>query len=129
MDIFRSIIFGIAGFFLFTFITLQTLLVLTCGLPITKKLKKYGLLLDARPYKKIIITIINSLFITAVVVVLILLYATPMMIKGFFIGIAIAFFFSLPRLGMKDDNVSDWMNSIDKSVDYEFIEQLSKDED
>lgn len=106
-----AVLFGIIGVVLYLFSLLQILLILTCSMPLTRKLIKANVFLDQsarKIYLSNIITIVFHVIIIAAVAIPILLFASESMKIGFGCGIILAFLLSVGKLGMHQNNVTDY---------------------
>lgn len=117
-----AIIFFIIGVALYLFSILQILLTLSCSIRLTKKLVKANVLLRASARKiylsNVLTILIHTIIITAVIVP-ILIYANDSMKIGFICGAALAFLLSIRKLGMHQNNVTDYYMRYQSMMDKE----------
>lgn len=123
-------VFWFIGNLLCSYGVIAPLIVIRTALPITKHLCKQGLISEYNARmanKQSAFTICFWLILDIVAVVLLCLYANTYVWVGFAIGFVLSFFLGIGRTGPITDNIADYVNSYNRFLPSENMEEIIKE--
>lgn len=111
MNIVWTTVFWIVGMFIFSFSTMQIILVASCTTRLDKVFTEIGVLNKSKPTNANIYPVIIHMLVTAGSILIVVAVTLPAMKFGFFIGYGMSFFLSIGKWGLDSNNISDYVKS------------------
>lgn len=108
-----------AGVFLYSIGIMQIMLVLSCAIPVTRKMSKETPMDTKKIYAKCAFTVFLWGALSAGCFFLAETYAAQAGQVGFYVGIGISFLVSLGQLGPNDNNLKDYFSAYGKYIHLE----------
>lgn len=128
MTLIIACIFWLLGGVIGSFGVIQLMIVLFFGIPFTNKLKKLGLITNARTiYKKSIITIAILTIEVGGVSILVYIYASQLSLIFYLIGICITFILGFRQTGTNDNNLQDYFKKNYRLINIDGLENVDEE--
>lgn len=102
------------GIFVYSIGVMQIILVLSCAIPLTKRMAQIYIVDTKGAYKQSAMTIVIWTVVTAAVVAAVLYFCGKPAKISFFIGVGLSFLISLGKWGMRKSNVADYFQAYAK---------------
>ncbi|OUO09182.1 hypothetical protein [Flavonifractor sp. An4] len=102
------------GIFVYSIGVMQIILVLSCAIPLTKRMAQIYIVDTKGAYKQSAMTIVIWTVVTAAVVAAVLYFCGKPAKISFFIGAGLSFLISLGKWGMSKSNVADYFQAYAK---------------
>ena len=115
MDILWFIVGWVLGLVVFSFTAIQCLIILAFGMPTTKRLIKLGVLKSNNGIMKKELASLLILTTIFLLIILAIYFWLPLsLLIGYLVGCLIVFFMGLGKIGINENNISDYISSNEK---------------
>lgn len=116
------------GLFLYSIGVMQILLTVFCAIPLTKRFSAIYIVDTSGIYKQCAFTIVLWCILSSIVIALVMVFGNSYVVYGFWIGFVMAFFLSIGKIGINNQNFIDYFESFGKYYPKKAISEIFGDE-